>query len=465
MAFASPRKRLQISAITPMETSDRRSPHAPLVLLVWLSACTSAPATPDASTAVDAAPDAVDAAPDVVGADAPADRAPPLDVPPDVAPDLAPDVALDTPARDDPPPRDGDAVDAPADAPVDAPVDAPATPDVMSACDGGTCAATQRSCQPGSDGGTPPGCGLVRVEGGSFTMGVPADCRTAGAARDTCVYDASPVQTNVTVGGFFIDAHEVTVARFRAFWRARMADGGASLRARPVRYPDLDGSTRQEVTWGTDLGAEPSPTGTPPVCNWTAEPGSREAHPINCVTWWTAMEFCVWDRGEGSYGTPSNGRLPSEAEWEYAARGRELTTEGLAPGRTYPWGMDAPGGDDMLTCTRAQWNRCPGDDGGITRQVGHFAASGGLFDLAGNVSEWVADRLGPYASTSSTDPCVNRSERRDPVCLSATSGNRVIRGGDALSFQNAFVRAAARAGNGPGFTTSIIGFRCVSSRM
>lgn len=444
-----------------MSSSSPPVTLAILGLVGLASACTSPPAAPDAATLKDVTADApaTDTGSDITTAprddgptpDTPADRMTALDATPDAQHDAAlVDRADDTSPPDVFTPRDeGPATDAPGDAPA--------------ACDGGACTVTQRSCVPAADGGVGPGCGLVRITGGTFSMGVPMDCRTAGAPRSTCVYDASPEQTNVTVGTFIVDAYEVTVARFRAFWQARMADGGASLRARPVRYPDLDGTTRQETAWGTEPGSEPALQVASAPCNWSRDPSPRDGHPINCVSWWIAQEFCVWDRGEANYGTPANGRLPTEAEWEYAARGRTVSAEGLVPGRTYPWGMTDPDGDDMMTCTRAQWNRCPGTDGALTRRVGSFMASGGLFDLAGNVDEWTADLGTAYMSGSSANACVHRSGHRDPLCQTATTVNRIIRGGSHLSFQNAFLRSAARAFNGPGFGVSIIGFRCVSS--
>lgn len=446
-----------------------RSPsHISLTVLglAWLaSACTSPPAASDAANVKDVTADVpiTDTTSDIAApphddsptVDAPVDRVAVLDAIPDTVHD-APlvDRASDAPALDATPPRDANTT---TDAPGDVPLDAPPT------CDGGACGVTQRSCLPAADGGVPSGCGLLRIAGGTFTMGVPLDCRSAGASRATCVYDASPEQTSVTVGSFTIDTHEVTVARFRAFWQARISDEGASLRVRPVRYPDLDGTTRQETAWGAVPGAEPALQSASNPCNWSREPSPRDSHPINCIAWWTAQEFCVWDRGEASLGTLANGRLPTEAEWEYAAHGRAVPAEGLAPGRTYPWGMTDPDGDDMMTCTRTLWNSCPGSDGALTRRVGSFAASGGLFDMAGNVDEWTADLGTAYMSGPSTNPCVNRAGRRDPLCQSATTVNRVLRGGSFLSFQNAFLRSAARAFNGPGYGVSIVGFRCVSS--
>jgi len=311
----------------------------------------------------------------------------------------------------------------------------------------GACVASvcneQRSCQtPGT-----PGCGMVDVTGNvPFTLG-----------GDSLAIRANPGQTNIRVGNFTLDAYEVTVARFRVFWAARMVDGGASIRARPIRYPD--GTT---ISWGTNTGREPT-LNDPSYCNWSSVPGvpSREAHPINCVNWWTAQEFCVWDGGAGTYGTASNGRLPTEAEWEYAARYRSAS--GLTAGREFPWGNTSP----SATCDRARWNRlgCSGDDGGATRRVGSFplGASGGLFDLAGNVGEWTADWSSSYSPTS-TDAglsCWGGVGRLNPICEDGAISHRVIRGGSWGDNVVDVLRSAGRGdavlpiGSGPG-----LGFRC-----
>lgn len=207
----------------------------------------------------------------------------------------------------------------------------------------------------------------------------------------TGALDAIPVQPLITVNDFVLDATEVTVARFRRYWTAgHPAPTGAIL------YPG--GS----VTW-TGSVAEPIAGG---ANNWSASAGLRELHPINSVDWPTAQAFCVWD----------GGRLPTEVEWEFAARARYGE-----PYRTYPWGDDVP----AETCDRLQWNGCAGEDGAPTRRVGSFVATGGLFDLAGNVFEWQADRYAEYGSA----PCWNGSRRNNPVCNDGAVDSRSVRGG------------------------------------
>lgn len=294
--------------------------------------------------------------------------------------------------------------------------------------------AVQRSC----DGTGAAGCGLVEVVGGTFTMGAP-ECVTAPGP--SCAENGSPPIDAVTVGSFALDAYEVTVSRFRAFWNAR-PDGGAPACGWPIRYP------HGAIAWRSP-GRAPSeePVG---FCNWRPTPGAHEAHPINCVSWQTAQEFCVWD----------GGRLPTEAEWEYAARGRAV--DGLRPGRVYPWGDEAP----SPSCDRAHWNNCPGADVRFTRRVGGFplGASGGLYDLAGNVGEFTAD----WQTNYGVPPCWASTTQTDPLCATMIpDAQHVVRGG---SWNRVFglepLRSASRYAYVPSGDAgnADVGFRCARTR-
>jgi eukaryotic-like serine/threonine-protein kinase len=143
--------------------------------------------------------------------------------------------------------------------------------------------------------------------------------------------------------------------------------------------------------------------------------------PMTDVTWHEAAAFCAF----------AGGRLPTEAEWEKAARGTD--------GRVYPWGAD-------LTCERANWGNyenegpCAGKNPGRPVRVGAYqegASPYGVLDLGGNVWEWVADAYD-----------------REP-------GRRVVRGGSCCSY---FVepRAANRNAWDPAHRDGDLGFRCVA---
>lgn len=231
--------------------------------------------------------------------------------------------------------------------------------------------------------------GMVSIPAGTFEMGSPAGTgeRNEGPAR------------SVKVAAFSIDATEVTVSAY-----ADCVHAGACT-------PALDRSTTPEAPGG--VFTEP--------CN--AGRADRRNHPINCVDWQQASAYC------SSVGK----RLPTEEEWEYAARGQDK--------RTYPWGNedDTQGTDRRLCC-----GAVPGPSLG-TCPVGSFprgASPFGVEDMAGNVGEW----------TSS-----NYSETYDQP---ASETLRVVRGGEWDTCTPSVHRSASRAGVAPARRDSMTGFRC-----
>lgn len=239
------------------------------------------------------------------------------------------------------------------------------------------------------------GCGpfgMVLVPGGVFTMGSSTESSEL------------PIR-QVTLDAFWIDAKEVTVDAYAAC-----------------------------VFQGGGCG-EPS-TGSS-FCNWE-EPG-REGHPMNCVRWLDAAAYCTWVDG----GTK---RLPTEAEWEMAARGTDT--------RTYPWG-DSP----QPSCTRAVMHDASvggfGCGRGTTMPGGSKplgVSPYGVHDMAGNVSEFVADWYGPYSAAETDNPT-------GP----ATGTERVARGGSLLSDDPNELRAPLRVGVVPTTYYHSVGFRCVKT--
>ena len=169
--------------------------------------------------------------------------------------------------------------------------------------------------------------------------------------------------------------------------------------------------------------------------------GANEKLPINCVNWYEAYAFCIWD----------GGFLPSEAEWEYAAAGGSQQRE-------YPWGSALPGKDNRhaiygydngMDCYFPSAGACTGVANiapvGTATQGAGFAAQ---LDLAGEVGEWALDWFAPYV-----DPCV------DCVYLSDSVQYRVIRGG-AYDLSPSFFLPPYRGGRYPSGRNDDVGFRC-----
>ena len=149
-------------------------------------------------------------------------------------------------------------------------------------------------------------------------------------------------------------------------------------------------------------------------------------HPVVNVAWEDAQAFCNWN----------GARLPTEAEWENAARGRLV-------GALYPWG-------DVIDCTLANYGDCVGG----RNPVGSYAPNGyGLYDMAGNVWEWVADWYSGEYYRNSPD---------DNPGGPANGEYRVLRGG-CWGENASSMRAAHRQFNLPAYPHDFIGFRCTYS--
>jgi formylglycine-generating enzyme required for sulfatase activity len=280
------------------------------------------------------------------------------------------------------------------------------------------------------------GLAYVFVPPGLFQMGcVPAD----DCDRDDHA-DEKPRHPVKLTRGFWMSRTEVTVEAFQRF----VADTGRQTTAEmdgwSVSYDGQRTVRKEGMSWRSP-GFAQDPT-----------------HPVVDVSWYDAEAYCAW----------AGGRLPTEAEWEYAARGGE-------EGRKYVWG-DGPepvaGGVKQANVADASakraypsWNVVSGYDDGYARTspVGAFAANGfGLRDMEGNVAEWCADWYDDRYDASSTGalggpPGTGMAlDPRGP----GTGEKRVVRGGswvDAVSF----LRTSRRYFDAPATHKSFIGFRCV----
>jgi len=202
------------------------------------------------------------------------------------------------------------------------------------------------------------------------------------------------------VSDFLLDTYEITVGRFRKFWSAYPGDLPFGTGKNPNNPSDPTWDTRALPASQGGLTANISCNST--YQTWTA---GNDALPMNCLDWYEAEAFCIWD----------GGRLPTEAEWNYAAAG------GTAQ-RAYPWGDAAP---DRTYANFCNSGYCVAPPSGSVNRVGSESPKGdGLYgqaDLAGNVWEWVQDSY----TTPYTNPCNN--------CTSTTVYIQVLRGG---SFYN-----------------------------
>jgi formylglycine-generating enzyme required for sulfatase activity len=268
--------------------------------------------------------------------------------------------------------------------------------------------------------------------------------RDAVLGTDVCPENAlcSEAETpehEATVASFYLDAFEVTVGRFRRYYIDY--DSGIRPSVDGVgEHPLIPGSGWQSA-WNSELPMSQGSLVTALGCSdtqatWPGAPISDEdeRHAINCVTWYDAFSFCHWD----------GGRLPTEAEWEYAAAGGDQN-------RLYPWGSEPP--DSTLVNSIINPART------AFMPVGSFPAGVGRFghyDLAGGLEEWVLDWGGvDWYSDPAGNPC--------PNCANLTpASTRIQRGGSWAtgSPPTDVLRAAARAGSAPEVRNYYSGFRC-----
>ncbi|WP_437834206.1 formylglycine-generating enzyme family protein [Sorangium sp. So ce1153] len=307
--------------------------------------------------------------------------------------------------------------------------DAEPCPEAAPFCSRGTCMTTPPSCV-----GMATTCG-------------PADdedcCASAAVPGGTFNRDNNPAY-RATVSGFSLDRFEVTVGRFRRFVEAYPG-------SRPVAgegvHPLIEG-TGWDAGWDSNLPADATALKAAvagcksPYQTWTDEPGGNEHLPMNCLNWYEAFAFCAWD----------GGRLPTEAEWNYAAAG------GIEQ-RPYPWWT--PAGSTTIDASHAVYD-CTGDGSdpgactpGDIQPAGSRSPAGdgkwGQADLSGNLWEWVLDSHAPYPS-----PC-------DDCASLADASTRAVRGGGYLDMAQ-LLPSWSRIVGYPSERHYVLGARCVKTR-
>ena len=292
-------------------------------------------------------------------------------------------------------------------------------------------APSSRAVQPPAQTTTQVPAGFVHINGGTFMMGSPA-------TEPEREIDEGP-QRQVTVSSFYMARNHVTVGEFRRFVDATGYRTDAETGGGGTIFINDRAEQRANVNWRNphDFVQE-------------------ENHPVVQINWFDAVRYCNWlseqeglspaytiNRTTVRQNRNANGyRLPTEAEWEYAARagtttpfstGNNITTDQANYGGYHPYN-----------------NNARGIYRGGTVPVGSFAANPwGLFDMHGNVFEWCWDWYGAYPRGAQTNP------------TGPNSGSyRVIRGGAYYDY-GLGVRSAYRANHRPAHQTSYISFRLV----
>ena len=242
---------------------------------------------------------------------------------------------------------------------------------------------------------------FIQIPAGKFIMG-------SDKSKDEDARDDELPQHNVTLSAYWIGKHSVTNLQYQAFVQAK----GVSA---PKHWQDGQ------------------------------IPAGKENHPVVNVSWLEAEAFCQWASERLRAGAPAalakKVRLPTEAEWEKAARGMD--------GRLYPWGDPAP------TITMCNYTEVVKD----TTPVGQYSPQSdspyGCVDMAGNVWDWTADWYNPTYYQA--------SPKRNPQGPE-TGQARVLRGG-AMNSLDILIRCAARTRFAPTLLYNNIGFRCAASKI
>ena len=285
---------------------------------------------------------------------------------------------------------------------------------LFTGCDDPMMKSLENTVMPGTDPSTP--VGMVLIPAGTFEMG-----------SDIGGLDEQPIHT-VFLDAFYMDIYEVTNKQYQAF-----------VLANPRWQKSNIDATLHDGEYLRHWNGNDYPEGT-------------ADHPVTFVSWYSAVAYAQW----------LGKRLPTEAEWEKAARG------GLV-GALYPWGNMAPDGTqcnfaDASVADLFNWADTLVDDGyQYTAPVGSYLPNGyGLYDMAGNVYEWCLDEYDEefYARSPRDNPLAGGN--RIPVIDTLTNrASPYPQRGGSWDDATENLRAADRTGAPPVNASGSAGFRCV----
>ena len=303
----------------------------------------------------------------------------------------------------------------------------------------------------------PPFQGMVWIPGGTFRMG-----------SNDFYTEEQPVH-QVTIDGFWMDQHPVTIAEFRHFVEDTGYVTVAERQPNPKDYPGIDPAL---LVPGSPVFRRPSYRVSlrDPRAWWIYLPGAcwhspegrgstineRQHHPVVHIAYEDAEAYAVW----------AGKSLPTEAEWEFAARG------GL-DGAKYVWGDNFISDGRLMANTwqgEFPWQNLKSDGYEGTSPVSSFPANGyGLFDMAGNVWEWTCDFFTLHHPAETAKACCTphnprvESPAQSSGAPDAHIPRKVVKGGSHLCAPNYCLRyrPAARQGEAVDTSTCHIGFRCI----